>query len=256
MAGELFSGGVSRRPCCDSYGNEWHARPCNVNGPTGLGPSGVGCFSPVPSARCGGDGCTGCAWCEREVGKNEYWMARGVRVVETDLIPPGPIIVGEFTWDEQGAFQEFTTNKTCRVPGCDHDPDNLNCVNPGRWGEQGTVGCAGAHHTSDGICVGHSPGELVGCAMEDIEVDGNDRVALPVSSGHCEVCGFAKVVCRGDHTPWVRGPARDFGYFFAEKQVVIKPDFNPMDPWGPARLRIAEDKISSDRTFENETRLH
>lgn len=35
--GELFSGGFPRRPCCDSYGNAWHSRPCTVNGPEGLG---------------------------------------------------------------------------------------------------------------------------------------------------------------------------------------------------------------------------
>lgn len=43
-------------------------------------------------------------------------------------------------------------------------------------------------------------------------------------------------------------------YFFVEGQTIIKPEFNPMDPWGPARLRIREDTVASDRTFENETR--
>ena len=204
MAGELFSGGVARRSCCDSYGNEWHARPCNVNGPTGLGPSGVGCFSPVPSARCGGDGCRGCAWCEHV----------GPKVVETDLIPPGPILVGEFTFPGTDIVQEL-------------------------------AGCAGAHHTSDGICVGHSPGELVGCAMESVGIDfGYDARALALIP-HRWCCGGL---------PTDRHLNRCPTNFFAEGQTVIKPDLNVMDPWGRARLRIAEDRVSSDRTFENETR--
>lgn len=210
--------------------------------------------------RCGGDGCRGCAWCEHV----------GPKVVETDLIPPGPMLVGEFTQPGTEIVRELAG--ICRVPGCDHDPDNLNCVNPGRWGEQGKVGFAGAHHTSDGICVGHSSGELVGCAMENIGAGEEGRILLGGPEG-----------VRRRHPEAFMEAGIDFGYdaralalmphrwccgglptdrhldgcptnFFAEGQTVIKPDVNLTDPWGRARLRIAEDRVSSDRTFENETR--
>lgn len=126
----------------------------------------------------------------------------------------------------------------------------------------------------------------------------------------CEVCGFAKVVCQGDHSPtgpvpdvsdaqrlWIRreqfggNETQEWGYppfepisamvpvfraccttvigyphasycgvhYFAEGQTVTKREGGfSVGPgrvcWGPAQLRIKEDTVSSDRTFENETR--
>lgn len=98
-----------------------------------------------------------------------------VEIIVTDNLPPGPIVIGNFTQRDTGIVRALA--------GLDY----------------GYRTCCSTH-----------PG-----------------------SPHWQGCGT---------------------YFFAEGQTVIKPDFNPMDPWGRARLRLKEDTGASDRTFENETR--
>lgn len=143
--------GARRRECCETNTSQWHGRPCTVNGPEGL-----------PT-----------------VESDDYWLARGVRI--THNLPPGPMVVGEFTHDGTELAQALYGRQAGKL-----DFDYYR------------------------TCCSTAPG-----------------------SPHWKGCGTN---------------------FFAEGQVFVKPDFNPMDPCGPARLRIREDTVASDRTFENETR--
>jgi hypothetical protein len=156
------------RPCCNSQFKTWHGRPCTVNGPTGPGQL-IAIDTPMP-------------W---SPGEETKVYGSQTKVIVTDNLPPGPIVVGEFTHDSTELVQAL-------------------------YGRQAGKLAAGIDFGYYRTCCSTAPG-----------------------SAHWKGCGTN---------------------FFAEGQVVIKPDFNPMDPWGPARLRIREDVRASDRTFENETR--
>lgn len=132
-----------------------------------------------------------CAFCEPQRVITEGEMDT-VRLIESDRIPPGPIVVGEFT--------HSGTEIVRALAGVDfgYDARALALI-PHRW-------CCGGLPTD---------AHLSGCPTN----------------------------------------------FFAEGQTVIKPDMEwslgPGSIWpASTRLRIREDKASSDRTFENETRLH
>lgn len=92
----------------------------------------------------------------------------------------------------------------CRVPGCDHDPENMMCSRT------------------------NAPARPVGCHPP---VDGWDG-----RSTHCGECGFPKVVCQGEHGPlqgklggqmpsqvgW--GSETDIGYPPLEELVSLEPN--------------------------------
>jgi hypothetical protein len=160
------------RPCCNSQFNTWHGRPCTVNGPTGSPEEETKVYGPQ------------------------------TKVIVTDNLPPGPILVGEFTHDGTELVQALYGRQAGKIAAMEDiyegDMDSLRA--------RGLV--AGYYRT----CCSTAPG-----------------------SPHWKGCGTN---------------------FFADGQTVIKPDFNARDPWGPARLRICEDNVASDRTFENETRPH
>src|ERR1044072_6315383 len=66
------------------------------------------------------------------------------------------------------------------------------------------------YHDSAGRCVNHQPGELVGCEPERTHDPATDGPVLP-PVGHCGVCGFAKVICQGEH-----GSPRRIGHYDAD----------------------------------------
>jgi GTP cyclohydrolase IA len=78
----------------------------------------------------------------------------------------------------------------CRVPGCDHDPDS-NCVNPGLWGEQGTLPegyremaseypeVSGAGVPFEPVVISVDPGvHVAGTALTDISAGKEGTVVL------------------------------------------------------------------------------
>lgn len=123
-----------RRRCCGTEENQWHSRPCTVNGPTGP----IGCHPPIGCAmeeigageegrillgvdhpqphtpeserqefgppleimevrgRQNGKVSGAEAEAQRRADTARAWQG-GPRYVETNNLPPGPMVVGEFT---------------------------------------------------------------------------------------------------------------------------------------------------------------
>jgi hypothetical protein len=161
----------------------------------------------------------------------------------------------------------------CRVPGCDHDPDNVTCSYANGTADMDYV-------ESDRLPPGpgivgeftHPGTEIVrdlagdhdwhlGRATEDIDAGGEGQVVLGLDYGYSNVqTVYARnmrlVPYRGccgtleDSTHLPECPS----HYFVTGQVVVAGAVDFM--LGSARMVMREDTVSSDRTFENETRLN
>lgn len=195
----------------------------------------------------------------------------GLRIVETDLLPPGPIVVmvrGRKNGKVSAMEGDLVGNCRCRqVFYANSNGQETLPHKPGQYEE-----CT-YHVRFDGPPAAHVlPENAVSFTQNSSQSTEPDRVTFR-DEGRILLGGPEGV--RRRH-PDAFAAGIDFGYyrtccgttpgsphwkgcgtyFFADGQTVIKPDFYTTELWGPARLRIREDTVASDRTFENETRLH
>lgn len=138
------------------------------------------------------------------------WHAEDCRVGG----PTGPV-VGEFMHAGTDIVRELAGMKAVQelAPEMEWEP----------------VGCPPkAHHTSDGICVGHSPGDLIGG-------------------------------CAPDHDWHFTGRRNGKSYArerILEMQELAQRVVMPLYRNGRWPVHVIHDNVPNDRTFENETRPH